>query len=94
MAKLNIPVDNPAWAKAAPAPYSAIILPDFDEEEYINRSKEDEDAADATMALGNEASNLMEEAGRTVAKAFREKATEEPKEDTGEDAAQDLPPEL
>ena len=46
------------------------------------------------MVLGNEASNLAEEAGRTVVEAFGVKAVEEPREDTGEDAAWDLPPEV
>ena len=76
------------------APYSPIVLPDLDEEEYVNRSEEDEDAAKATVVLGKEVANLVEEAGRTVAEASGERTVEEPGEDTGEDVAQDLSLEL
>ncbi|GFZ05472.1 hypothetical protein Acr_17g0010440 [Actinidia rufa] len=52
--KLDILEDNPAWSKAVPAlelsapltPYSPILLPDFDEEEYVNQPKKGEDGGD------------------------------------------------
>ena len=76
------------------APYSPIVLPCFDKEEYVNRSEEDEGVVDATMVLGNEVTNLAEESKRTVAETFGEKSAEETREDADEDAARDPPPEL
>ena len=54
LAELGVPEDNLTWAKAAPTPkfpkpptpYSPIILRGFDEEEYVNRTEEDETADD------------------------------------------------
>ena len=90
LTKLGIPEDNLAWAKATPAPelseplapYSPVILPDFDEEEYMKRSKKDKDVADAVVPPVNEIAQLTEEAGRTNA------------EEAGEDETQDSPLEL
>ena len=47
--ELDIPEDNSAWAKAAPkaklpessVPYSLMILPDFNEKEYMNQPIEE-----------------------------------------------------
>ena len=88
LAELRVLEDNPAWAKTAPAPeflkplapYSPIILPGFDEEEYVNRPKEDE-VVDEVVDPSNEAAQLADEAGQTTV------------EGTGEDATQDLLPE-
>ena len=99
---LDILEDNPAWAKVAPSPecpgspvpYSPIIMPGFDEEEYVNRLEENEDAADAIVVSSNEAANLVEEVGITVVEASVEKTAKEPGEDTREDVNQDPPPEL
>ncbi|GFZ18947.1 hypothetical protein Acr_27g0006860 [Actinidia rufa] len=54
--ELGVPEDSPTWAKAAPAPefppspvpYSPMIMPGFNEEEYQKRPDEDEDALDRT----------------------------------------------
>ena len=64
MKELGIPEHNPAWAKATPAlapeypeplaPYLPMILPGFDEDEYVNRPKEDE-ATDDVVAFSDEA---------------------------------------
>ncbi|GFY88976.1 hypothetical protein Acr_06g0009160 [Actinidia rufa] len=62
LTELDIPEDNGVWAKAAPAPefpkssapYSPLILLDFDELEYMNWSEEDENVVDVTVPLGNE----------------------------------------
>ena len=70
LTEFGIPEDNPAWDKAAHAPelpepltpYSPMILPDFDEEEYMNWPEEDEDAAYAIVASVNEAAQFTEEA--------------------------------
>ena len=58
-------------------PYSPIILPSFDEDEYVNRLEGDEDAIVATV-LGNEVANLVEEVGVAIAEASLERTTEEP----------------
>ncbi|GFZ10859.1 hypothetical protein Acr_22g0002570 [Actinidia rufa] len=87
--------DNPAWTKATPAPefheslapYSPLILPNFQELEYVNRPNKDENADDAVVALGNDAANLIEEAQRIAVEGFGEENTEEAREDI----AQDLP---
>ena len=89
LTELNISKDNPAWAKAAPAPElpkplvpsSPMILPSFDEE-YMNQLEKDKDAADAVIALVNEAAKLVEVARKIIT------------EETREDAAQDPPIEL
>ena len=70
LTEFGIPEDNPAWDKAAHAPelpepltpYSPMILPDFDEEEYMTWPEEDEDAAYAIVASVNEAAQFTEEA--------------------------------
>ncbi|GFS42840.1 hypothetical protein Acr_00g0082000 [Actinidia rufa] len=62
LTELGIPEDNLPWAKTAPAtefpeppePYSPMILPDINEEEYMNQLAEDKDVADAIVASGNE----------------------------------------
>ena len=98
LAELGIPEDNPTQFKAAPAPeypeppapYSPIVLPNLDEDEYVNRSEEDEDATNATVVLGNASTNLVEEAGVAIVEASRERTTEEPEEDV----VRDLPPEF
>ena len=61
-------------------PYSPIVLPGFDDEEYVNRSKEDKSANDVVVP-SNEVAQLADEAGQTTI------------EGTGEDAALDLLPE-
>ncbi|GFS32701.1 hypothetical protein Acr_00g0024130 [Actinidia rufa] len=51
LAALDMPDDNPAWTKAAPAtklpkspePYSLVILLGFNGEEYMNQSAEEDD---------------------------------------------------
>ena len=59
-----------------------MILPDFDDEEYMNRLEEDKDAADAVVPPINEVAQLTKESEKTNAK------------EAGEDAAHDPPPEL
>ena len=64
LTELSIPEDNPTWAKVAPTPelpeplepYSSMILSGFNKEEYMNHRSEDEDAANAIVAPGNELS--------------------------------------
>ena len=43
-----------------------MILPGFDEEEYMNRLKDDEDVADDVMAPSNEGVQLTKEVGETT----------------------------
>ena len=96
--ELGIFKDNPAWAKAALAPkfpeslepYSPLVLPNFDDEEYVNHPEEDDDALDVHVAPGNEAVNPTGEVGRTIAEGSGEKTT---KEDGG-DATRDPLPKL
>ncbi|GFS40390.1 hypothetical protein Acr_00g0068260 [Actinidia rufa] len=91
LSKLNIPEDNPTWAKVAPVPkflespmpYSPMILPDFDEEEYVNRPEEEEDVPDSVVALGDEAAYLAKGADGIATEGFGEKFAEE----AGENAA-------
>ena len=74
LTELGILEDNPAWAKVAfahelpepLAPYSPMILRNFDEDEYMNRLKEDEDAADAGVPSVNEVAQILDEAGMTT----------------------------
>ena len=88
LTELGVPEDNPTWAKAAPGPeflvpptsYSPIVLPSFNEEEYINRSEEEEEATDDVVSLSNKVAQLADEARQTAI------------EGTGEDAILDLPP--
>ncbi|PSS07836.1 Cortactin-binding protein like [Actinidia chinensis var. chinensis] len=99
-------MDNLAWNKAAlapnflesPTPYSPMILPGFDEEEYMNRPDEDEDISEPIhareMAPTNEDANLAEEARKTIAEVYGERSVEEIGRDDGEDASRDPPPEL
>ena len=96
--EFSIHKDNPAWAKVAPAPelpkplafYSPMILPSFDEEEYMNRMKEDQDVANAVVPPVNEADKPVKEAGKTTTEEIRKTTAE----GTGEDAARDPLPEL
>ncbi|GFS30002.1 hypothetical protein Acr_00g0009640 [Actinidia rufa] len=86
--KLDILEDNPAWAKAAPEvelpespeSYSPMILPGFNEEEYMNQPAEEAPADEAT-----------EHTGEAAAEEAREDAAQD---QAGEDAAQDPPPKL
>ncbi|GFS32684.1 hypothetical protein Acr_00g0024020 [Actinidia rufa] len=106
LAELSILEDNLAWNKAALAPkflesltpYSPMILPGFDEDEYMNRPDEDEDISEPIlardMAPTNEAANLAEEARKTIAEVYGERSVEETRRDDGEDASRDPPPEL
>ncbi|GFZ18271.1 hypothetical protein Acr_27g0000100 [Actinidia rufa] len=76
---------------ACQAELSLMILPDFDEEEYVNRPDEDEDVFEPVlapiMALTNEATNLAEEIGGTIVDEFGGKSTKETGGDAGKDAA-------
>ncbi|GFZ00870.1 hypothetical protein Acr_14g0005050 [Actinidia rufa] len=74
MAKLGILKDNPAWAKAtfvtefleSPKPYSLLILPSFNEEEYMNEPTKEV----GKEAQVNEAAELVGEvAAEEVGKA-------------------------
>ena len=83
--ELGILEDNPAWAKATsapefpdlPTPYSLIILPSFDEEEYTNRPEEDEDVVDVVVAPITEVDKLVKEAEKTTAKEARKQPQRE-----------------
>ena len=104
LAELGVPEDNPAWAKATPAsefleppaPYLPIILSAFDEEEYVNRPKEDE-TADDVVALSNKAAQLVDEASDDVVTPSNEAAQladevgQTAVEGTSEDVALELP---
>ena len=89
--ELGIPEDNPAWTKATPAfvypeplaPYSLMILPDFDEKEYVNRLEDDEDVPGIVVAPINEVTNLEEEVMRMAVEGSEEMSTEETREDAG-----------
>ena len=105
MKELNVPEDSPAWARAAPAldflkspaPYSPLILPSFDEEEFMNRLDEDEDedalepVPDPIVTPGAEAANLAEEVGRTVVEVSEKRSAEETGVGGGEDEDQNSP---
>ena len=81
-------------------PYSPIILPDFNENEYVNRSNEDEDVPEPVpipalvVAPNIEVANLAKEAEDTVADAFEERSVEEIGGDDGENADRDPIPKL
>ncbi|GFS45322.1 hypothetical protein Acr_00g0095460 [Actinidia rufa] len=57
--KLGIPKDNPAWSKVAPVAEllvslescSPMILPDFNDEEFMNRPDEEEGAEAPTIEV-------------------------------------------
>ncbi|GFS30025.1 hypothetical protein Acr_00g0009740 [Actinidia rufa] len=90
--KLGIHEDNPAWAKAAPEAelpespesYSPMILPGFNEEEYMNQPAEE----------GGEVALADEVAERTGEAAAEEAGEDAAQDQAGEDAAQDPPPKL
>ncbi|GFS30377.1 hypothetical protein Acr_00g0011550 [Actinidia rufa] len=72
----GIPENNPAWAKTAsaaelpesPKPYSPLILPCFNEEEYMNEpSKEDGEEAQANEATKPMREVVTEEVGEAAA---------------------------
>ena len=106
--ELSVLEDNPVWAKTTltfefpklSMPYSPIILPDFNENEYVNRSNEDEDVPEPVpipalvMAPNIEVANLAKEAEDTVADAFEERSVEEIEGDDGENADRDPIPKL
>ncbi|GFZ00995.1 hypothetical protein Acr_14g0006300 [Actinidia rufa] len=106
LAELDIPKDNPTWTKDALAlefpeflaPYLLMILPSFDEEEYMNKPEDDEDVPDLipdlVMAPSNEAATLTEEVGGMIDEAFGEKFVEKTEGDDGEDVVRDPPLEL
>ena len=73
-----------------PMSYSPMILPSFDEEEYMNRPKENEDAADNVVPSVNEAEKLAKEVGNTTMGETRETTAQ----GADKDATQDLPPKL
>ncbi|GFZ14427.1 hypothetical protein Acr_24g0006170 [Actinidia rufa] len=89
--KLGIPKDNPTWAKITPEAellkslkhHSPMILPSFNEEEYMNQPTEE----DGEEAPTNEVFEPIREA---VTKEAGEIAADE----FGEIIAQDPPPEL
>ncbi|GFY81580.1 hypothetical protein Acr_01g0013890 [Actinidia rufa] len=83
LAELDIPEDNPAWAKAAPTvefpkppePYSPLILLSLNEEEYLNQpTEEDGKEAQASKATEPEGEASVDEAGKVATEA-REAAT-------------------
>ena len=92
------------WTKVAPAlefpeppmPYLPMILLGFDEEEYVNKMDKDifEPIPTPVMALTYEAIDLVEEAGKMIAKVFRERSTGETGREDGEDISRDPPSEL
>ncbi|GFS46133.1 hypothetical protein Acr_00g0100310 [Actinidia rufa] len=98
--KLGVPEDNLAWTRATPVPefpeslvpYSPMILPGFDEEEFLNRPKEDEVAfepvPDLAVASDIEVADPAEEVGGAVAKAPGEWPAEETGVDDGDNADQ------
>ena len=106
LAELGVPEDNPTWAKAAPTPefpepstpYSLIVLPDFEEEEYVNRPEEDE-VVDDVVAPSDEAAQLAGEFANDVMAPSDETAKladevgQTDAEGAGEDATLDLSPE-
>ena len=77
------------------APYSPLILSDFDEEEFMSRLDEDEDTLEIVLDLvvtpGIEAANLAEEVRRAVAEASKERSAEETGVGGGEDADHNSP---
>ena len=83
LAELGIPNDNPAWVKAAPTPelykpfvpYSPMILPGFNKEEYMNWVKEDKDVANVVVPPISDTTQPMEEAEKTAAKGAGKGAT-------------------
>ena len=72
------------------APYSPLMFPGFDEEEFMNRLDEDEDALEPIPGLvvtpGTEAANLAVEIERTVIEASKERVAEETGVGGGDDA--------
>ncbi|GFZ03341.1 hypothetical protein Acr_15g0019490 [Actinidia rufa] len=79
-------------------PYSPMILPNFDEEEYINRQEDDEDVLDPVpnlvVAQSDKAATLVDEAGGTIVEASGEKSAKETGGGDGEDTSRDPPLEL
>ena len=77
--ELGVPEDNLAWTRAAPipefpespAPYSPLILPGLNKEEFLIRPEEDEvvpePVPDLAAASDIKAVDPMEEVGRMVA---------------------------
>ena len=55
-----------------------MILPNFDEKEYMNQLEEDEDSADAILAPVNEIAQLTKEAKKTTTEEAREDAAQDP----------------
>ena len=105
LSELEVPEDNLAWAKAAPTPefpepstpYSLIVLPDFEEEEYVNRPEEDE-VVDDVVAPSDEAAQLAGEFANDVmapsdkTAQLTNEAGQAAAEGAGEDAALNLSP--
>ncbi|GFY96810.1 hypothetical protein Acr_11g0011160 [Actinidia rufa] len=66
--------ETPVWANfpGSPIPYSPLILPGFDEEEFMNRLNEDEGALkpvpNPTVALGIKAAGPTKKVNRTATK--------------------------
>ncbi|GFY88871.1 hypothetical protein Acr_06g0008110 [Actinidia rufa] len=101
--ELGVPEDNPAWARAAPAPefleflapYSPLILPGFNEEEFLNKPEEDEvipePVLDLIVALNLQATNPAEEVRRAVVEESGERFVEETRANDGGDADQNSP---
>ncbi|GFZ14408.1 hypothetical protein Acr_24g0005980 [Actinidia rufa] len=93
-----IPEGNPAWTKSTPAPkfpkssppYSPMVLPGFNELEYLNRPEESEDAADVTGSLITEATNLIEEAGMVSLEESMEGVTKVIVKDASQDPLADI----
>ncbi|GFS42556.1 hypothetical protein Acr_00g0080520 [Actinidia rufa] len=75
------------WVSRA---YSPLILPDFDEEEFLNKVEENEVAPepvpDFSVAPNIEVVDSAEEVGKAVAEAPGDRSTEETGADDGEDA--------
>ena len=87
LTEIGIPEENPAWAKTAPTselpeslePYSPMIFPGFNEEEYMNQLAMEDDEE----ALTNETAKpirevIVEEAGKTTTEGAGEVATQDP----------------
>ncbi|GFZ07042.1 hypothetical protein Acr_18g0012120 [Actinidia rufa] len=86
LSELDIFENNPMWSKAAPTPeftesstpYSPMVLPSFDKEEYANRTEEDEGVAYLVITLSNKAAHLSEEAKEKTTKEVVEGASRDP----------------
>ncbi|GFZ03344.1 hypothetical protein Acr_15g0019520 [Actinidia rufa] len=88
----------PSSKQESATPYSPMILPNFDEEEYINRQEDDEDVLDPVpnlvVAQSDKAATLVDEAGGTIVEASGEKSAKETGGGDGEDTSRDPPLEL